>query len=174
ALPLAALASTVFPLTLLLRSVVGPKTLMPPPRTSTEPNGAVAWTWLSLMRLLVIVPLSKTLAPPRAVAFPAAELTSTRFRGMRTLVRGPPTSPAPERPPASPKEPGRAIAVTLLSLITSLLSAQGDGGQMSMARPPWLAKAPPAELVVVAALPEIVVLLIDTVCASPFCASPLM
>src|SRR5713101_7234007 len=172
ALPLAPLASTVFPLTVLLRSVVGPKVLMPPPLTSTEPRGAEAWMWLSLMRLLVIVPPllmppSKTLAPPRAVAFPAAELTSTLLPVMRTLLNVPPNSPAPERPPASPLEPGRAVALTLLSLIASLLSAQGAGGQMSMLRPPWLAKAPPDEFVTVAALPEIVLLLIDADSAPP-------
>src|SRR5712692_3616115 len=132
AFPLLPLASTVFPLTVLLRSVVAPKALMPPPLTSTEPRGAATWTWLSPMRLLVIVPPSNTLAPPRAVAFPAAELTST-----------------------------------LLPVMPSLLSAQGAGGQMSMLRPPWLAKAPPDEFVTVAALPEIVLLLIDADSAPP-------
>ena len=106
ALPLAPLASTLFLLTLLFCSVVGPKALMPPPLTSAEPRGAEAWMWLLLMRLLVIVPPSKTLAPPRAVAFPAAELTSTLLPVSWTFVSVPPNSPAPARATASPVEPG--------------------------------------------------------------------
>src|SRR5712691_5699841 len=167
ALPLVPLASTVLPLTVLLRSVVGPKVLMPPPLTSTEPEGAAAWMWLLLIRLLVIVPPSKTLAPPRAVAFPAAEWTSTVLPVRRTLLSVPPISPAPERPTASPVEPGRVVALTLLSLIASLLSAQCAGGQISMFRPPEMTTALPSEFVTVAALPEIVLLLIVADCALP-------
>src|SRR5262245_19906362 len=171
ALPLAPLASTVFPLTLLLRSVVGPKTLRAPPLTSTEPRGAAASTWLLPMRLLVIVPPSNTLAPPRAVAFPAAELTSTVLPVIRTLLRVPPNSPAPEWPLALPEGPV-AVAVTLLSLIESLLSVTAHGQQMSILRPPEPTTALPLEFVKVAALPEIVLLLIDADSAPPLMWTP--
>ena len=54
-----------------------------------------------------------------------------------------------------PVEPGRVVALTLLSLIVSLLSVQGAGGQTSILRPPELTTALRNELVAVAALPKI-------------------
>src|SRR5215831_9102545 len=171
ALPLRLLTSTVFLLTSLLRKVVGPKTSKMP-MTSAEPCGAAAWTWLSPMTLLLTVPASKTLAPPSTVTFPAAELTSTLLPVMRTLLSVPPNSPAPDRPPASPDEPGSAVALTLLSLIASLLSVQGAGGQMSIFRPPASTKAGPTDVVTVAALSEIVLLLIAAESAPPLMWTP--
>src|SRR6516162_9894538 len=123
------------------------------------------------MRLLVIVPPSKTLAPPLTVAFPAAELTSTLFPVIRTLVSVPPNSPAAELPSASPVGPV-AAALTLLSLIASLLSVTAHGQQMSICRPPWPTEALPAEFVNVAVLPEIVLLLIAADSAPPLMWTP--
>src|SRR5262249_73947 len=116
-------------------------------------------------------PASKTLAPPSTVVFPAAELTSTLLPVMRTLLSVPPNSPAPERPPALPEGPV-AVAVTLLSLIASLLRVTADGEQMSILRRPAATKAAPDELVTVAAFPEIELLLIEADSAPPLMWTP--
>jgi hypothetical protein len=124
ALPLSPLASPVFPLTVVLRSVI-PKSpaMRPPPVTNAFPLGLETLTWLPLTTLSDIEP-EKIAAPPPAFALPAADLTVTVLPVKRVLPIAPAISPAPESPWALPEEPGSVSALTLLSAMTSLLSSK--------------------------------------------------
>src|SRR6266852_1586816 len=128
ALPLAPLASTVFPLTVLLRSVVGPKVLMPPPLTSTEPRGAEAWMWLSLLSVPPISP-----APERPTALPVEPgrvVAVTLLLLITSLLRVVGArSPASLRPPATtPASKGpEFVAVAALPEIVLLLIVTACG-----------------------------------------------
>jgi hypothetical protein len=70
---------------------------------------------------LVIVPPSKTLAPPRAVAFPAAELTSTLLPVSRTFVSVPLILPPPDEANAAPTE--FVIVAALPEMVVSVIVA---------------------------------------------------
>ena len=158
ALPLAPLASVVFPLTLLLRNVrPGSSTTIAPPAANTVPLGLEAWTWLSLMTLFVIEPKSM-IAPAKAVASPADEVTETVLPVKRVLLIVPRIAPAPESPSALPDEPASVAELTLLSATTLLLIVKSTSRSTRM--PPANASVSPTVFVIVTELPEIAVLLI--------------
>src|SRR4029453_17353511 len=115
------------------------------------------------MRLLVIDPPSKTLAPPSTLPLPPAELASTLFAVSLTLLSVPGISRAPEPASAFPVAAARA----LLPSMTSLLSATELLSAMSMCSPAEDAEISPIVLVAVATLPLIELLLIVTACTLP-------
>ena len=108
------------------------------------------------MTLFVIEP-AKIVAPAPAVASPAVELTVTLLPAKRVFVTVPPIAPAAEEPAAFPCERPSVDTLTLLFVITSLLNST----LTSVCTPPEKASASPTVLVMIAELPEIVVLRIE-------------